>query len=254
MSTVVKGGPLPRYYQLKEILHAKIRSGQWQPGTVIPSERELCEQYGISRMTARQAVTELVRDGLLYRAQGKGTFVARRRITQQLTVLTGFSQDMATRGLRAGAQVLDQKMVFANTEVAARLRVREGQPIFFLRRLRLANDEPLAMETTHITFLGCEELLDADLASTSLYALLRERFGLVLSEAEQEIEADLARPGEARLLQLDAGAAVLRMRRRTFANGGQVVEYAESVYRGDKYTFSTRLMYDLPGATEGAQP
>ena len=110
------------------------------------------------------------------------------------------------------------------------------------------------METTHITFLGCEELLDADLASTSLYALLRERFGLVLSEAEQEIEADLARPGEARLLQLDGGAAVLRMRRRTFDKGGQVVEYAESVYRGDKYTFSTRLQYDLPGATEGAQP
>src|SRR5690242_10763453 len=129
MATLAKGGPLPRYYQLKEILHAKIRAGQWQPGVLIPSERELCEQYGLSRMTVRQGITELVREGLLYRVQGKGTFVARPRITQQLMVLTGFSQDMIARGCVPGAQVLDQRMVPASQEVAERLRVREGQPI-----------------------------------------------------------------------------------------------------------------------------
>src|SRR5829696_3091820 len=110
MAALVKGGPLPRYYQLKEILHEKIRTGQWQPGALIPSERELCAQYGLSRMTARQSVIELVREGLLYRVQGKGTFVARPRITQQLMALTGFSQDMAARGFKAGAQVREQKM------------------------------------------------------------------------------------------------------------------------------------------------
>src|SRR5215212_3738435 len=123
MSSRVSDGPLPRYYQLKEILREKIQGGQWAPGALIPSERELCAQYGLSRMTARQAIIDLVRDGLLYRVQGKGTFVAHQRMTQQLLVLTGFSQDMAGRGRRAGAQVLDQRMVTAEPEVAHRLRV-----------------------------------------------------------------------------------------------------------------------------------
>jgi GntR family transcriptional regulator len=241
MSIRVNEGPLPRYYQLKEILREQIRDGLWGPGTPIPSERELCAQYGLSRMTARQAVVDLVRDGLLYRVQGKGTFVARPRMTQQLRVLTGFSQDMTGRGRRPGAQVLDQRMIPAETEVAHRLRVPVGRAIFYLRRLRLADGEPLALETAHLNFLGCDALLTADLASASLYLLLRERFGLILAEADQEIEAGLATPADARLLQISPGSAVLRMRRVTFASGGQVIEYAESVYRGDKYTFYTRL-------------
>src|SRR5690242_21732563 len=102
---VAQDRPLPRYYQLREILREKIHAGQWPPGMLIPSERELCLQYGLSRMTARQAISDLVREGLLYRLQGKGTFVGQARITQQLMVLTGFSQDMAGRGRRASAQV-----------------------------------------------------------------------------------------------------------------------------------------------------
>ena len=246
MAALTQGGPLPRYYQLKEILHGKIRSGQWQPGALIPSERELCEQYGISRMTARQSIIELVREGLLYRVQGKGTFVARSRITQQLMALTGFSQDMAARGFKPGAQVVEQKMAPASKEVAERLRVREGQPIFFLRRLRLANDQPLALETTHITFIGCEVLVSADLVEQSLYELVSVKYGLAPREAEQEIEADVADAAEARLLQIAPGAAVLRMRRTTFAANGQAIEYALSAYRGDKYTFYTHLSYNPP--------
>ena len=248
MCSLVRGGPLPRYYQLKEILRDKISRGDWLPDTPIPSERELCEQYGISRMTARQSITELVRDGLLYRVQGKGTFVARPRITQQLMVLTGFSQDMATRGWKPGAQVLEQKMLSVSAEIARRLRVRDGQPVFFVRRLRLANGEPLALETAYITFMGCDELLKVDLAAHSLYALLREKYGLTPQEAEQEIEADIADPFEAKLLHLGAGAAVLRMRRTTSAGSGQVIEYAESAYRADKYTFYTRLSFEGPFA------
>src|SRR4051812_17560519 len=127
---MLKNGPMPRYYQLKEIIRQKVSNGLWAPGTPIPSERELCEQYGISRMTARQSITELVNEGYLYREQGKGTFVAQPKITQQLTLLTGFTEDMEARTKRPSAQVLSQKMVSATADSAAILRVKIGQLLF----------------------------------------------------------------------------------------------------------------------------
>src|ERR1700681_3065055 len=114
MSTVFRKGPLPRYYQLKEIMREKIRLGEWKPGDLIPSERELGEQYGISRMTARQAITELVNEGLFYREQGKGTFVSRHKITQQLIHLTGFTEDISARGQHPSTKVISATMHLAD--------------------------------------------------------------------------------------------------------------------------------------------
>src|SRR6476659_66204 len=120
----LRGGPLPRYYQLKEIIRERIVTGEWEPGSLIPSERELCERYGISRMTARQAITELVNEGLFYREQGKGTFVSRHKITQQLINLTSFSEDMKARGQRPGSKVVAAQMVPADEALAERLRIK----------------------------------------------------------------------------------------------------------------------------------
>src|SRR5579883_3160551 len=110
MSTIVRKRGLRRDYQLTEIMRENIHSGEWKPGDLIPSERELGEQYGISRMTARQAITELVNEGLFYREQGKGTFVSRHKITQQLIRLTGFTEDIKARGQRPGTKVLIARM------------------------------------------------------------------------------------------------------------------------------------------------
>src|SRR6476659_2185276 len=198
----LRGGPLPRYYQLKEIIRERIMTGEWAPGTLIPSERELCERYGISRMTARQSITELVNEGLLYREQGKGTYVGRPKIAQQLLRLTGFTEDMKARAQRPGAQVLSAEMWPADEMTAERLRVRIGQPVYRLRRLRLADSEPLALETSCITFIGCERLLDNDLERDSLYYLLDVAYDVPPLEAEQEFEADLAGDEEAVLLKI----------------------------------------------------
>jgi GntR family transcriptional regulator len=241
----VKGGPVPRYYQLKEFIRERIRSGEWAPGMLIPSERELCERYGISRMTARQAITELVNDGLLYREQGKGTYVGQPKIPQQLMSLTGFTEDMRAREQRPGARVLEAGMWDADEVTAERLRIKPGQPVFRLRRLRLADADPLAIETTFVCFIGCERLLDYDLEHDSLYRILADVFDMPPVAAEQEIEASLVGPDEARLLEIAAGSPVLRTRRVTATRRGQPIEYAHSVYRGDKYRFYTRLMRDL---------
>src|SRR5260370_34090421 len=126
MSSIIRKSPLPRYYQLKEIMREKINSGEWKPGALIPSDGELGEQYGISRMTARQAITELVNEGLFYREQGKGTFVSRHKITQQLIRLTGFSEDIKARGQRPGSKVLSAEMFPADETTAEKLSIDPG--------------------------------------------------------------------------------------------------------------------------------
>ncbi|HLI70725.1 MAG TPA: GntR family transcriptional regulator [Ktedonobacteraceae bacterium] len=241
MSAIVKKGPLPRYYQLKEIMREKIRVGEWKPGDLIPSERELGEQYGISRMTARQAITELVNEGLFYREQGKGTFVSRHKITQQLINLTGFTEDMKARGQRAGSRVISAEMIPADEVLAEHLRIKPGQMVFRLQRLRLADDEPLALEISNLSFIGCERLLEEDLERNSLYRLLEEEYGQMLMEAEQELEAGLMGPEEAELLQVPTGSAALFIRRTTYTERDHPIEYAKSVYCGNKYVFFTRM-------------
>src|SRR5579884_1425417 len=241
MNTVFRKSPLPRYYQLKEIMREKIRSGEWKPGDLIPSERELGEQYGISRMTARQAITEMVNEGHLYREQGKGTFVSRHKITQQLMRLTGFTEDISARGQKPGTKVIIASMRPADEIVAERLRIKQGQPIFYLQRLRMADGEPLAIENSHISFMGCERLLEEDLEHNSLYRLLETQYGLPLIEAEQELEAGLAGNEEAQLLKIPIASAVLLIRRPTYTDRNQPIEYAKSVYRGNKYTFYTHM-------------
>lgn len=244
MSTIYRNSPVPRYHQLKEILRERIRSGEWKPGDLIPSERELSETYRISRMTARQAITDLVNEGVFYREQGRGTFVTNRKITQQLMRLTGFTEDISARGQHPGTKVLSAEMCPADEVTAERLRIAVGTPIFCLQRLRLADGEPLAIEWSHVNFKGCERLLKDDLEHDSLYKLLDTTYGVPLLEAEQELEAGLASEEDARLLTISAGSAVLYIRRTTYTERNQPIEYAQSIYCGNKYVFYTHLKRD----------
>jgi GntR family transcriptional regulator len=235
---------MPRYHQLKEILREKIRMGELKPGDLVPSERELGETYRISRMTARQAITELVNEGVFYREQGKGTFVTRSKITQQLMSLTGFTEDMRARGQQPSTRIIAARLCPADEMTAERLRVEAGQMILCLQRLRLADGEPLAIEFSHLAFKGCERLLEEDLELQSLYRLLETKFALPLMEAEQELEAGLAGNEEAYLLSIPAGSSVLHIRRTTYTDRNQPIEYARSIYRGNKYVFYARLKRD----------
>src|SRR5689334_21163879 len=156
MNTLFKKGPLPRYYQLKEIMREKIRTGEWKPGELIPSDRELGEQYGISGMTARQAITELVNEGLFYSELGKCTFVSHLKISQQLIRLTGF-----TEGVRARGQMPPTKVHLAtrrpgDENTAERLRIKEGKQIYCLPRQRPAHGDPLAIVQVQLLSILCD--------------------------------------------------------------------------------------------------
>lgn len=241
MSAIDKTSPIPIYYQLEQIVLDKIKSGVWPPNTAIPSERELSEQFGVSRMTIRQALLALTRDGILRREVGVGTFVAEPRITQRLTRLTGFSEDMRARGKRASARVLSVAVARATPVVAEMLGLELGCEVLVVDRLRLADDEPLAIETSHLFFRGCQELQGADLEG-SLYALLTQKYGIVPTRARQRISAGVADKREIDLLGLRRGAPVLRLRRVTFDQEGRRFEYVESTYRADKYVFDAELV------------
>lgn len=241
MGAMYRNSPLPRYSQLKEIMRERMRVGEWKPGDLIPSERELGETYGISRMTARQAITELVIEGLFYREQGKGTFVSQSKITQQLIHLTGFTEDIRARGQHPSTKMIATAMDLADEAIAEKLHISPGTPIFRLQRLRLADNEPLAIELSQISFKDCERLLEEDLEQNSLYSLLEKKYGVILMEADQEIEAGLASNEDAQLLKIAPGSSVLHARRVTYRELNQPVEYAKAVYCGHKYTFYTRM-------------
>ncbi|NOX60566.1 MAG: GntR family transcriptional regulator [Chloroflexi bacterium] len=236
-----KNYPLPKYYQLKELLREKIAAGEWKPGDMIPSERELSEQYNISRMTARQALRELATEGLLRREQGRGTFVAEPKIEHGLTRLTGFTEDMQKRGMEPGAQVVRLELVRAPFLALQALQAAPEAKVVLLERLRLAGGEPIAVETCYLHFNGVEKLLNEDFENHSLYQILSEKYQISPTRAEQKIGADLCSRREQELLNIEEGAPVLRNKRITFDQWGQPFEYTESAYRADRYVFQAEL-------------
>jgi GntR family transcriptional regulator len=240
ITTLNKDSAIPLYVQLKKLLESQFADGTLSAHSRVPSERELSDQYAISRMTARQALAELIQEGRLYTSRGKGTFVAEPKIKQSLQALTSFTEDMRARGFEPTTRVVRREIVSAAPGVAHSLRISEGAQIVCLERLRLADDEPMALETAYLAFNGIEQLLVLDLG-TSLYALLRDAFGIIPREAIQEFEARLARPREHVLLKLSEGSPVLTIQRTTFDADHCPFEHVQSVYRGDRYRFVARL-------------
>jgi GntR family transcriptional regulator len=231
--------PVPKYFQLREILLDLIESNELSIGAAIPSERELCQRFGLSRMTVRQAVDQLVSEGRLHRVAGKGTFVARPKIEMALR-LTSFSDDMRARGMEPGSRDLDRRVVRASAHLARELGIQPGEAVHFIERLRTADGDPLCVERAHIPVSFAPDLGSHDLTGRSLYALLESRHGVVLDAGELTIDGGIADPGDADLLGLPRGGAVLLLQRRSFA-GGVCVEFGVSTYRADRYQLRTVL-------------
>lgn len=231
MAAINHASPIPKYVQLRTIL-LELIEGELGPDDAIPSERELSDRFGVSRMTVRETVDRLVAEGRLYRVPAKGTFVARPKLDMPLQ-LSSFSEDMRARGLRPGARELARRTEPAREHVRAALDLREGD-VHVIERLRLADGTPMAIERTHVTAALTPGLADVPLEDTSLYAVLDERYGIRLDNGEQTIEAALADEDVAARLGIAPGAPVLWIRRRAL-QGARPVEYTESVYRGDRY-------------------
>lgn len=230
-----KGGP--KYAWLLGELHGLLRELQYAAESCLPTERELCQRYQVSRVTVRRVLEELEKEGEIYRIQGKGSFVRRDQIQQPLDYLTSFSQDMKARHMTGSSRVLAVEMVPASARVAERLRVEEGLPVLLLKRLRLADGVPMAIETCYLEYsIGrvIKEYMDDD---ASLYELMFQKCGVKPVSAEQNIKVGLLETWEKSLLGEGVPTHALCITRQSRDQDGRIVEYTESKYRGDNYSY-----------------
>ncbi|WP_030545069.1 GntR family transcriptional regulator [Streptomyces albus] len=229
---------VPKYYRLKR--HLLEMTETLPPGSPVPPERTLATEFDTSRTTVRQALQELVVEGRLERIQGKGTFVAKPKVSQALQ-LTSYTEDMRAQGLEPASQLLDIGYVTADDRLAGLLDIVTGDRVLRIERLRLASGEPMAIETTHLSAKRFPALRRSLVKYTSLYTALAEVYGVRPAEAEETIETSLASPREAGLLGTDVGLPMLMLSRHSFDAKGAPVEWVRSVYRGDRYKFVARL-------------
>ena len=229
-------GGFALYRQIKQDLVRRIESGEIAAGEALPSERELCDRYGVSRPTLRQATQDLVRDGLLVVRRGVGTFVAQPRVRQQLGSVLGFTEKMAREGRHASTRVLERSVHRAaelDANVASELQLEPDAAVLQVVRLRLADDIPVMVETMRISpdrFPGIEDL---DLESVSLYQALRERYGIQVSQLRETLEPILLSDADAKLLGARGRSPSIQATITSFDQVGGPVEHTTSRVRGD---------------------
>lgn len=238
---------VPKYRELADMLRDRI--AQAPIGSPTPSERELAEETGVSRMTARRAIDELVRAGLLTRAVGRGTFVARPSVGVPLR-LTSFTDDMVARGHVPSSRVLEARRIPADESIAGIFRGAPGEPVFLLSRLRLADGVPMAIEHSHLRADRLPGIEGHDFAHESLYRVLLDEYGVRFDAGEQVIRAAIARPADAVTLQIPPDSAVLEFVRTTVADG-EVIEWTTSIYPGARFELSAQI---APVTAQGSAP
>jgi GntR family transcriptional regulator len=213
-------------------------------GEPIPSERELSEQFGVSRPTLRAAVDDLARAGLLIRRHGRGTFTSPRKVTQEMTPTATADFYVPPAEGDWLSRVIAFETAPAGARLGNRLRVSPAEPVLTVTRLRVVDDQPMAIETIQLPAELVPQLAPRDLESGSLYHLLRVRYEIVVTDAVQTIEPTVTDATEAELLGVPRYAPALMFERTTRDTAERVVEYTRSIYRGDRYRITTHLRFD----------
>ncbi len=229
--------PLPLRYQLKQRLLEKIESGEWKPNDLIPSEQELQEMFGLSRITVRQALSDLVYEGLLLRERGRGTFVAPPKMTHSPEARHSLTEFMLEKGIRPGWQIIEQGFVEATKEIIARLRLPHNSRVYRIRRLRLANDEPIGHHTAFLPETLAGQIQQAVLLEGGSLNYISHLPQVQNSRASRSIEAVAASEIDARLLHMQPGSPVLMIQRTVFSPSSEPIEFLQARYRGDRFKY-----------------
>jgi len=231
---VTVNSPIPLYLQIEEELRGLVESGELGPMARVPSESELSERFGVSRMTARKALDRLVADGILFRQPGKGTFVAQPKIAHGPSQLLSFSAAMTAQGVRHGTRVLDAGMVPAPGTVARDLRITPGSPVVLVRRLRLIDDEPAAIHRSYVP-ARFAAILQGDLSGSLTELMVKA--GARVAYTNDAIEAVLASPDDARLLAVRTGSPLVFISGVAFSREMEPLRSTQALYRGDRFRF-----------------
>jgi len=231
---------IPIYQQIKNEFIQRIASGELQGGQKLPSEREISDQYLISRPTVRQAFKELANEGKIRIVSGKGAFVAEPRLTSELRQLRGFTAEIESLGMKAASKILRQAIIQSEDGVATLFGRPRGHKFLKVDRLRYGNGVPLALERAYFDLMVCPHLDAVDL-SGSVYQTLAEKLNVAPVYAKQQIESYHPSAQEAQYLSIRENVPCLLIKRQTYASTGLMFESVEAVFRGDIYTFAVEL-------------
>jgi len=220
------------------------------PGDSIPSERQLSLDLGVSRLTVRAALDDLVREGYLLRRRGAGTFVSEPKVAKGVGSVSSFSDDMRERGMKPASRTLDLQVVPAGARLGRMLHVSPSEPVVVIKRLRLADGEPMAIELLHVRQSLAPGLTAADLEENSFYDLLAARYGVSIVGGTQTVEPTVTNEEESAALGVPLHSPALLFERVTRSTDGDVVEFTSSTYRGDRY----RLVSELGAGGVPAEP
>jgi GntR family transcriptional regulator len=240
-SQIDRRSPVPLYYQISEAILEIIKKERLEPYTKIPPEEYLCKTLNVSKMTLRQALGKLVSDGMLERRQGSGTFVAQRKIQRKATKLVSFFDDTRDKGLVLTSRVLEQAIIRPNRQVIRQLQLGAREKVLRIIRIRFTNKLPLVVNYAHVPQRLCPNLLQENLERISLSKLLEERFQISPEYAVQNLQAVRATANDAAFLEIKEGDPLLHMERTMFNHDHLPVSYYVSLFRGDKYIFSSTL-------------
>ncbi len=231
---------IPLYTQLRELLRARILDGTYAPTSKLPSESELVQRLNVSRITVRQALGDLQKEGLIYKLHGKGTFVARPKAFQNVTTLQGLAESLGQHGFEVINQLHSFKYIAATATVAEKLRLPTGSEVVEIKRVRLINREPVSLEITWLPAALGARLEKADLATRDIFLILENDCGLPLGHADLAIDAVLAESDLTRALRVEEGSPILRIERLTYTADGKPVDFEHLYYRGDAFQYRLR--------------
>ncbi|MGH4138876.1 GntR family transcriptional regulator [Clostridium sp.] len=242
MRKISKDNPIPLHYQIKEILQEMIENEVLKPGQAIPTERELCEIQGVSRMTVNKAIMSLVNEGLVYREQGKGTFVSIAKVNREISQLKGFTEQMEENGVISKTKILSFKVIEATKKYKIELEMSEDEnKIIEIKRLRFSDEQPVAIETVWLPYYLFNGMTRDMIENKSLYETFREKYGYYPDKAKQTIEPTMLNEYESKLLNQENGALALIFRRTTYLENETPIEYTKAIYRSDKYKYQIIL-------------
>lgn len=232
----------PLHYQLSKTLQEEIHSGNFKQGDLFATEKSLMERFGVSSTTIRRVLQDLVQKGYLYRQVGKGTFVRRAHIEESLGPLSTFFEEMEKRGLRPTSDILTVRMQKADQQLANKLQVAESDSIYFIKKLLIANKEPIGILNSYWPVHIGRELIKYDISAIGLFYIVENVLGIKLREAEATIEAALATEEESLLLEIPKGNPILLMKRVVYSADGKTVNCGEFAYNGGKYKYHARMV------------
>ncbi|HCL90016.1 MAG TPA: hypothetical protein DHW70_01635 [Candidatus Atribacteria bacterium] len=239
------------HVQIERAIQNKVNNREWSYDEKIPSERELSKIYKVSRITIRSALDDLVRKNILYRIQGKGTFVAIPKVEHKISKLSGFTEDVKKQGFEPSTKIIRKERILATKSISEKLNVNIGENIYYIERIRYGNQEPWIFEKNYFPEKYCQNLISIDLNNKSIYTILENKYNIQLEYGKEIIQAILINPLESEYLKIPVGSAGLLMERISYDINNNIVEWSQSICNANRCKFYFELRRSRPFNDEG---